>query len=186
MQYSNVESPEGSNPTLRLFTLTYIITLLATEVSLFGLCVVSHISQLLRKEWGNHLFAETIMSAVLLSGLSVVPFVKDGMRWRNQVSLCPRWMWVSAIIFAAYGFTSLFWTPSLLEGGNGNASSDQARLMFVLGFETIPICVLYSALFKGVFSESEKVRRAFYSILMLVPFVAALILKSSQTIARHQ
>jgi hypothetical protein len=186
MQHLNVENSNGSYPALRVFTNIYIVTLLATETIIFGLSLATHIMQLFGNDLRNHQFAETITKAVLLLGLSIVPFVKDAKQWRSQLSLCPRWMSISALIFAAYGFTSLFWTPSLLEGGNGDTNSDQAHFMFVLGFETIPICILYSVLFKSVFSAKEKNRRVFYSICMLVPFFAALAWKLGHSISGHQ
>ena len=96
----------------------------------------------------------------VIVGILVIAFVKDGLRWMDQIKSCPKWMWRAALILGVYGlFSSLLpYDPSI--------SAPWTMSGLPLGFDAISFCILYSVLGPGYLEKSEVVRRALHSIIM--------------------
>jgi len=92
-------------------------------------------------------------------------FVKDGLRWVDQIKSCPKWMWKGSLIAGSYALLIFFFAhPTLTLSG------------FSIAFEAISICVLYSVLSKGYLDKAEIVRRSLHSILIAALIVTVVLL----------
>jgi hypothetical protein len=148
------------------FAYTYVRLLLILEALLFALTLFLHLSVLLR---ASGLFAE--FGAVSFRGavivwIAVSAFIKDGLRWTDQLKACPRWMWKTALVLGVY---SLFVVCLQAIFPEGASFSEQALAVsgFPLGFNAIALCIIYSVLWSGYLTKSEVAQGAGKSLLMI-------------------
>jgi hypothetical protein len=153
----------------------YVRLLLVLEALLFTLSLSLHVSVLIGAkepfaEYGAILFGGTVAAWI-----PVTAFVKDGLRWTDQIQTCPGWMWRTALAIGAYGLVILCLQAIFPEG---DSISQQTLTLsgFPLGFDAISLCVLYSVLWSGVLTKSEVAKRTRNSLLMvafvLIAFLA--------------
>jgi|SRR5271165_104558 len=102
--------------------------------------------------------------------IPVFAFLKDGLRWMDQIKSCPKWMWRTALAIGLYSLLTFFFpqdaplseSPLILSG-------------FPLGFEAIALCILYSVLWSGYLEKPVVVRRALHSIIIVAVVVTAIL-----------
>ena len=157
--------------TLRL-AYGYVRLLLALEGLLFTASFLLHLSAFfLGRTAAYDEYGLTLFRAVVIVGLPVFAFVKDGLRWVDQIKICPRWMWKGSLIVGAYGLLTAF----LPQAGPSLADRILTVSGFPLGFEVVSICILYSVLSKD-YLEAQLARRALHSILIAALMVTVVLL----------
>jgi hypothetical protein len=133
------------------------------EGLLFTASLLLHVSVLLGEraiyaEYGFILFRCTVVV-----GIPVVPFIKDGLRWIDQIKSCPKWMWKLVLSLWAYALLIAVFEVIF---GQGASFSDRAWSVSGLpfGFDVLCFCVLYSVLVSGYLEKSEIIRRTWTSV----------------------
>ena len=153
----------------------YARVLFLLELLLFSASLLLHMSALLgaKKPFAN--YGLMLFPGAVIVGLPVMAFVKDSLRWVDQIKSCPKWMWKGALAFGVYGIFTLLLQVIFPEG---SSIDDQTLAVsgFPLGFEGISICILYSVLWSGYLEERETVRRALHSISFVGVGIAAFLL----------
>jgi hypothetical protein len=158
--------------TLRL-AYGYVRLLLALELLLFTASFLLHLSALfLGRTAAYDEYGLTLFRAVVIVGLLVFAFVKDGLRWVDQIKICPKWMWKGSLMVGGYGLLTAF----LPQPGPSLADRILTVSGFPLGFEAASICVLYSVLSKDYLEKAELARRALHSILIAALIVTVVLL----------
>lgn len=148
------------------FAYAYVRFLLVLEALLFVFSLLLHLNVLLG---ARGLFAEfggILFSGTVIVGIPVIAFMKDSLRWMDQLKACPRWMWKIALALATYSLAVLCLQAVFPEGVS---FSKQALTIssFPLGFEATSLCILYSVLWSGYLTKSEVVKGAGKSLLMV-------------------
>jgi hypothetical protein len=157
------------------FAYAYVRLLLVLEALLFTLSLLLHVSVIIGAKKPFAEFGATLITGALIAWIMVTAFVKDGLRWRDQIKSCPGWMWRAALAMGAYGLVILCLQAVFPEGAS---ISEQTLTVsgFPLGFDAISLCVLYSVLWSGYLTKSEVAKRTRNSLLMialgLVAFLA--------------
>jgi hypothetical protein len=147
---------------------TYIRVLLFFEFLLFALSLLLHIREFIVGVNGYERYGTELFRAAVFVGLCVPPFMKDSLRWVEQIRTCPRWMWRAALILGAY--VILIAVLQLVGFHFALVISG-----FPMGFEAIGCCILYSVLWRPIFTDSQVVQRARNSVLF-VSFIAVMFL----------
>jgi hypothetical protein len=153
----------------------YVRLLLVLEVLLFTLSLWLHVSVIIGAKKPFAEFGAELLSGTAVVWIPVAAFVKDGLRWRNQIKTCPGWVWRAALAMGAYGLVILCLQAIFPEGAS---ISDQALTVsgFPLGFDAISLCIIYSVLWSGFLTKSEVAKRTRNSLLMvalgLIAFLA--------------
>jgi hypothetical protein len=163
--------PKALAPTLALtmtrFADAYVTVLLALEVLLFAASLLLHVSVLAgaRKPYAE--YGVTLFRMQVVVGFPIIAFIKDGLKWMDQIKSCPKWMWKSAVSLGLYG---LFIFCLQVIFPEGRSISEQALTVsgVPLGFDAIYSCILYSVLYAGYLDKSEVVRRALGSVIFIV------------------
>jgi len=88
-------------------------------------------------------------------------FIKDGLRWKDQIKACPDWMWNTALALFAYGLISPFVLFIFQQ-----EIVDIAFSAVPIGFAALNCCILYSVLWTGYMEQPELLRRARNSFIM--------------------
>ncbi len=145
----------------------YVRLLLVLEILLFVASLLLHMSVLIGAkvpfaEYGLILFRGTVIVAV-----PVAAFIKDSLRWTEQIKTCPRWIWMTALGLGLYGI--LTFCALAISAPKGASLTDMALVLsgFPLGFDAISFCILYSVLWRGYLEGPEVVRRALHSVLFV-------------------
>jgi len=139
-----------------------------------GALLVEHISDIgfpigLHADHRGILFGASVMVS-----LAAAAFIKDGLRWKDQIKSCPKWMWTTAFTLGAYALFCLFIQlvllprPPLSEGALPQSA-------FPLGFDAIFACILYSVVHRHYLDRSEVRPRTFWSLslvaIMIIEFL---------------
>jgi uncharacterized membrane protein YbhN (UPF0104 family) len=156
------------------FAYAYVRFLLVLEVLLFALSLLLHLSVFLGRRGLFVEFGAVLFRGTCIVGIPVTAFIKDSLRWTAQLKTCPQWMWRTALTLGGYGLLL-----PCLQGifPEGASFSEQALTIsgFPLGFDAIALCIIYSALWSGYLTESEVVKGAGKSLLMVsLGFIAFL------------
>jgi hypothetical protein len=139
----------------------YVRLLLVLELLLFASSLVLHLSVLLGVLIGvrgpyTEVRGNAVFRLAVLVGIAVAPFVKESLRWMDQVKTWPGWMWKGALAVGVYGLcTAPLSFTALPETG------------FVLGFEAVSFCILYSVLWRTYLNESKVINRVAASISLV-------------------
>jgi hypothetical protein len=139
---------------------------MALETLLIRALVVAQISDIgvpigLHADHGGTLIRASVMVSV-----PAAAFIKDGLRWKDQIKSCPKWMWSTALALGAYALFSLFMQIVLLRRP---PLSDGALTLsaFPLGLDAIFACILYSVVRSDYLDRSEVQRRTLWSLFLL-------------------
>ena len=153
----------------------YVRVLFLLELLLFAASLLLHMSALLgaKKPFAN--YGLMLFPAAVIVGLPVIAFVKDSLRWVDQIKSCPKWMWKGALAFGVYGVFTLL-LQVIFPGGASIDDQTLAVTGFPSGFEAISVCILYSVLWSGYLQKRETVRRALHSISFVGVGIAAFLL----------
>ena len=101
----------------------------------------------------------------ILLWMGVLPFVRNSVKWLDQIKECPTWMWRSALALGLYSILFLFRT--------GSSGQDTLRMLgFPLAFDAISLCVLYAVLRSPRKTESDIVRQSVGSLIMMAVCVS--------------
>lgn len=152
----------------------YVRFLLVLETLLFTLSLLLHLSVL---AGARRPFAELgaiLFRGTFIVGIPVIAFIKDGLRWRDQLKTCPGWMWKAALTLGMYGLVVLCLQAFFPEGAS---FSEQALAIsgFPLSFDAIALCIIYSVLWSGYLTKSEVAKRTGKSSLMVLFGVVAFL-----------
>jgi len=140
----------------------YISLLLALELLLLTASFVLHVGVFFMgrttayDEYGLILFR-----AAVIVGIPTFAFVKDSLRWVNQIKSCPKWMWTGSLLLGLYSLLTVFFPQ-------GPSFADRILTIsgFPLGFEAISVCILYSVLSRHYLERAEVTRRALHSVII--------------------
>jgi hypothetical protein len=143
----------------------WMLLLLAVGVALLVASLSLNVTVLCYGYIGNYWKAPNF--GILLLGAATAPFNKEPVRWVKQIKACPRWMWISALALAVYGLVAAL-LQFAFHAGPDFSDQTLALSAFPLGFETIPICLLYSALWTGFVDRSTLPKRAAASLGLVV------------------
>lgn len=134
----------------------YIRVLFALELLLFAASVSLHGAVFFIGATEHFVqYSEILFRAAVLIGMLVFAFIKDGLRWVEQIKSCPMWMWKGSLIAGIYAILIAVFAPVTVT-----------LTGFPIAFEAISICILYSVLSKGYLKKSELVRRSLHSVVM--------------------
>lgn len=149
----------------------YVCFLLMLEALLFTTSLLLNLSVYIgakSADYGLMLFRGSVIAL-----LAVTPFVKDGLRWMDQIKSCPKWMSRAALAASVYGLL----TALQVIFPHGTSIEDEALTIsgFPLGFHAISFCILYSDLRSGFLGKSEVARRALLSVIVVTAEVTAVL-----------
>jgi len=117
--------------------------------------------------WWKHYvaFGLPLFRATVIVWIPMAVFIKDSLKWTDQIRSCPKWMWKTALAFGLYG---IFIAVLQAVFPQGDSFSEQALTVsgFPLGFDAIALCILCSVLRSDCMEKSEVVRRATLSIVL--------------------
>jgi hypothetical protein len=152
------------------FAYAYARILLVLTAILFALALVLHLGVLFHVNQSWLKFIPWMFHLIVFVNLLVTPFLRDHLRWMDQVKACPKWLWKSALGAALYSFSTFV---VLMFSGNMSLWN-YASTGFPLGFDALCFCIIYAAICKNYLSGPEVSRKALYSagfgILTLVLF----------------
>jgi hypothetical protein len=148
------------------FAYAYVSLLLVLEALLFISSLLLHLSVLLGTRALFVEFGAALFRGTFIVGIPVIAFIKDSLRWREQVRTCPRWMWKAALMLGVYSLIVLCLQAFFPEGAS---FSEQALAVsgFPLGFDAIAFCIIYSVLWSGYLTKSDVAKGAGKSLLMV-------------------
>jgi len=138
---------------------------MTVEIALFLVSVVIHLLVLMGDRKLYEDYQGALGTAVIIIGGPAFAFKRKGVGLIAQIKSCPKWMWQSAIVIAAYGIatTSLF-----IFSTNVVFTSSFVGSAFPLGFEVIPICILYSSIGPHHLDESQFLRNCMASVIFVI------------------
>jgi hypothetical protein len=152
----------------------YVSLLLVLESLLFVASLSLHLSVLLGVRGLFAEFGAALFRGTFIVGIPVIAFIKDSLRWREQLKTCPKWMWKAALTLGVYGLVVLFLQVFFPEGAS---FSEQALAVsgFPLGFDAIALCIIYSVLWSGYLMKSDIAKGAGKSLLMVLLGIVAFL-----------
>jgi hypothetical protein len=111
-------------------------------------------------------YGSILARAAIFVGFLAVAFLKDGPKLREQVTMCPTWMWKTARVLAVYAGAVL--VLQVLFSSTA-VFSDRALLAsaFPLGLAAIQLCVLYPVLWLGYLDRRDLAKRLLASVVMV-------------------
>jgi len=138
--------------------------LLFLEALLLAASFLLHATAILGAKGPCAAYGVTLLAGTIVVGIPATAFIKDGLRWKDQIKNCPAWMWKTALALGAY---ALFLLCLQVIFPEGPSMSDQTLVVsgFPLGFDGIYFCVLYSVLKTSYLEKSEVINRARNSAL---------------------
>jgi hypothetical protein len=144
----------------------YVRLLLVLELLLFTGSLLLHLSVCIGAKRPYAEYGVILFRGMVIVGVPITAFIKDGLGWMGQIKSCPQWMWKAALILGAYGLFILCLQVIVPEGAS---ISDQTLAVsgFPLGFDAIYLCILYSVLSTDYLAKSEVSRRALHSVILI-------------------
>jgi hypothetical protein len=144
----------------------YVRLLLALEILLFAGSLLAHLSVAIGSNKLYAAYGSILFGGAVIVGIPIVPFVKDSLKWKDQVKSCPEWMWKGALALGVYG---IFITCFQAIFPAGDSFADQALTLsgIPLSFDAISLCILYSVLRLGYLDKSEVIVRARNSVIFV-------------------
>ena len=144
----------------------YVRGLFVLEVLLFAASLLLHLSVFITGTNEAYVaFGLPLFRATVIVWIPMAVFIKDSLKWTDQIRSCPKWMWKTALAFGLYG---IFIAVLQAVFPQGDSFSEQALTVsgFPLGFDAIALCILCSVLRSDCMEKSEVVRRATLSIVL--------------------
>jgi hypothetical protein len=153
---------------IRRIAFAYAWLLFSAEVVLLSCSLSLHIGVLLGFDT-PYLKVENVLNIAMMAlFIPTCAFVKNSLRWVQQIKTCPDWMWRTALLTGGYGLF-VFLLQMFVFPNEGNLEDQTlATSGFILGFEAIPACILYSLLRSEQIEASELMRRSRNSVLIVV------------------
>ena len=102
------------------------------------------------------------------------PFIEHAPDWLTQVRASPSWMWKSAFVVAACGFSTAV-LPAILPLSHSSSRDALVYFGFPLGFDAVMLCILYSVLWGRYLDDLEMIRRAQYSVILSALILAVFL-----------
>jgi hypothetical protein len=143
----------------------YIQALMVAEVILLLASIAIHLSVLAGTEAVYEKYQGALGTAVIVLCGPPFAFKKKGAGLIAQIKSCPQWMWKSAVAIAAYGILTLL--TLVISPTNSLFTSSLVGSGFPLGFEAVPICILYSTLWRLHLDGSGLIKNAGISLLFI-------------------
>lgn len=148
----------------------YIQVLLTAETMLLMASVAGHLLVLTGRGTLYEKYLGALGTAVIVLGGPTLPFRKKPVGLIMQIKSCPQWMWKSAAALAIYGIMTLI--PLLISPTSGLFTSSLVSSAFPFGFEAIPICILYSALWRFRLGGPDLMNSTLISIMFMILGIA--------------
>src|SRR5271170_6778832 len=137
----------------------YVRLLLALELLLLSGSLLVHLSVAIGTNKLYAAYGLILFRGAVIVGIPTVSFVKDSLKWKDQVKSCPEWMWKGSLMLGVY---AIFITCLQAIFPAGDSFSEQTLTIsgVPLAFEAISFCILYSVLRLGYQDKSEVIVRA--------------------------
>lgn len=107
--------------------------------------------------------------------LPVVFLAREKNVWKNEFTLCPRWLRIATVAFIVYGVAAATYGAIFSPDGLAIESNALSGSALPLAFEALALCVLYPVLRSGSVHADELVRRVRNSSIALAAGVAYLL-----------
>ena len=146
-------------------TRIYLLALIGAEATLLTSFVLVHLLVVAGNDSIYEVYHGVLMRAVLVVGIPTIGFKSRSVGFLTQIRSCPKWMWRTAVGIAMYGMLTFALLFSPMDERHLSAWVGSA---FPLGFEAVPICILYSALSASRNEETWIIERARVSVLFLI------------------
>jgi hypothetical protein len=142
----------------------YVWVLFVLEILLFAASLLLHLSVLIMGS--NKVYAEygaMFFRGSVIIGIPTTAFVKDSLRWKDQIQSCPKWIWKGCL---ALGMYALLLVCLLMIFPAGRPLSDLRLMISVspVAMDAISLSILWSVLRSGYLERSEVIRRAMHSV----------------------
>jgi hypothetical protein len=150
----------------------YVRFLLILEIALFGVSLVLHLSV---QNGADSLLLRLEVPLIQISvvmGTSMFAFLKDSLRWRDQIKSCPEWMWGASLCVVLYLLVIFFGVRASTSKGVPLSNTPVLATGFPLAFDASAICILYPLVYSGYLSRGEVRRRALHSIVLVALQIA--------------
>jgi hypothetical protein len=154
---------------------SYVGILLALDVLLISLSVMLSIDALLGAERFYGIFGKFVFFSAFGLLLPVSFLMKDRNVWKNEFSVCPRWLKLLIVTFMLYGGAVAF---IQLEFFAGNPTVEYNTLLgssLPLAFEAMPLGILYFLLWSGSVNDTELINRVRNSAIAFTIGVACVL-----------
>ncbi len=148
------------------FGYAYALLLMALGVVFFTVSMLLHISVLIGAKEPFAEFGMIFFRGSIIVGALAAAFLKDGLRWIDQIKSCPEWFWKGALALGLYGI-AMTCLQMLFVHGPSFSDLRLALSGFPLGVDAISFCIFYSVLWSGYLDKSEFIKRAGASVVML-------------------
>lgn len=143
----------------------YIQALMVAEAILLLASIAIHLSVLTGTVAVYEKYRGVLGTAIIVIGGPAFAFKRRGGGLIAQIKSCPQWMWKSAVAIASYGILTVL--AFVIFPTSPRFTSAFVGSGFPLGFEAIPICILYSALWRLRLDGSELIKGAGISLLFI-------------------
>jgi hypothetical protein len=156
----------GHTPTLMRLAYSYVRLLFILELLLFIASLSLHVSAMVGARVPSEQYILVLFRGTVLVGVQATAFMKDSVRWVDQIKRCPPWMWKVALTVMVYG---LFIACLKVIFPGRDSLSDQIETVSVilLGFDAIYLCILYPVLWLDYLDKTEVIKRAIYALIFV-------------------
>jgi hypothetical protein len=162
---------------IRRIAIGYAWLLFSLEAMLLFFTLLLHVGVLLGFEDPYRKMQNALYIAMLTLFVPIAAFVGESWKWLQQVKTCPDWMWKLALILAGYGIFAFCLQMFLFANGPNPQDQTLATSGFILGFEAISACIMFSSLRTEKIEISEFMRRSRNSVLFIAACLLFLIVR---------
>jgi hypothetical protein len=153
----------------------YVGILLAVNLLLVSLSVVLSIDALLGAVRFYGIFGKFVFFSALGLMLPVSFLAKDRNVWKNEFSVCPRWLKIVMVTLLIYGGAVAFIQLEFLAGSPAIESNIVLGSSVPLALEAMPLGILYFLLWSGSVNDTELINRVRISAIALTLGVALVL-----------
>ena len=139
------------------FATVYVRLLLAIGILLLSLSFLLHINVLMGVKALPDGLGRVLWFATIIFNGSVTAFIKESVKWKDQIKSCPAWMRRAALTLAAYSL-AVACLQVLFADGTSFFDVPVAPSGIPLGFDAISLCILYSVSYAGYLDNHEVIR----------------------------
>lgn len=157
---------DGDAMTIRMAR-AYIGFLVAINLLLLSLSVVLNVSVLLGAHSLYSQYGETIFSFAFGVMFPVAFLAKEKNVWRNEFTLCPKWLRAAILFLIGYGVGMSTIDVLYFHGSIALESNALSGTALPFAFESIPLAILYSLLWSKSVEQVELIQRVRISAIAL-------------------
>ena len=153
---------------------SYGIIVFVCNLLVVSCALVLHLGLLMVRTSVSTGLVGLVFQSSVLAGIAATAFMKNGLKWKEQIKTCPQWMWRPAL---GLGLYALFICCLELIFPPGPAFDDRALTLsaFPMAGAAISSCVVYSAL-RSTYVERRELPKMAGISLGLLAFMGLLYL----------